>query len=176
MTNNPIIFSSFIHSDLKEKMDRFHSIYKAMDQSTNGNIISFLMDDNGEIIGYNLHGNKLNSLFFGPSHPCVWHFENKDVVSVEHLPDGRVIRRLFRRLHPRKKCDRFLTAILNGTSISEKSINYYTASLYDKNRKWMQIEIIFRIFSAVSLLIYKNKLIFTQLLTDRITGHQNQIT
>ena len=57
MTNNPIIFSSFIHSDLKEKMDRFHSIYKAMDQSTNGNIISFLMDDNGEIIGYNLHGN-----------------------------------------------------------------------------------------------------------------------
>ena len=50
MTNNPIIFSSFIHSDLKEKMDRFHSIYKAMDQSTNGNIISFLMDDNGEII------------------------------------------------------------------------------------------------------------------------------
>lgn len=66
MTNNPIIFSSFIHSDLKEKMDRFHSIYKAMDQSTNGNIISFLMDDNGEIIGYNLHGNKLNSLFFGP--------------------------------------------------------------------------------------------------------------
>ena len=133
MTNNPIIFSSFIHSDLKEKMDRFHSIYKAMDQSTNGNIISFLMDDNGEIIGYNLHGNKLNSLFFGPSHPCVWHFENKDVVSVEHLPDGRVIRRLFRRLHPRKKCDRFLTA-----SISEKSINYYTASLYDSVSQFVE--------------------------------------
>ena len=138
MTNNPIIFSSFIHSDLKEKMDRFHSIYKAMDQSTNGNIISFLMDDNGEIIGYNLHGNKLNSLFFGPSHPCVWHFENKDVVSVDHLPDGRVIRRLFRRLHPRKKCDRFLTAILNGTSISEKSINYYTASLYDSVSQFVE--------------------------------------
>ena len=110
MTNNPIIFSSFIHSDLKEKMDRFHSIYKAMDQSTNGNI----------------------------SHPCVWHFENKDVVSVEHLPDGRVIRRLFRRLHPRKKCDRFLTAILNGTSISEKSINYYTASLYDSVSQFVE--------------------------------------
>ena len=115
MTNNPIIFSSFIHSDLKEKMDRFHSIYKAMDQSTNGNIISFLMDDNGEIIGYNLHGNKLNSLFY-----------------------GRVIRRLFRRLHPRKKCDRFLTAILNGTSISEKSINYYTASLYDSVSQFVE--------------------------------------
>ena len=49
-----------------------------------------------------------------------------------------MIRRLFRRLHPRKKCDRFLTAILNGTSISEKSINYYTASLYDSVSQFVE--------------------------------------
>lgn len=130
MTNKYILFNSEIQSTVQNTIDRFNHIYTAMDKPVKGCVISFMLDDNDQIINYDLHGSKLKSIFFGPSYPCIWYTDGKNIYSEESLPNGNIIRRLFRQLYTNRNSDKMLTAILNGNDMSPKDINYYTCSLH----------------------------------------------
>lgn len=140
MTNGTknILFSSVIRTNVQDTVSHFNRIYSAMDRPADGQIISFLLDAAGEVISYQLHDNRLNSVFFGPSHTCVWYSDGADLFTEEYLPNGNVIRRLFRKLHAHRNPTQFLNGILNGREVTAKSLNYYTGSLQDSIHPFMQ--------------------------------------
>lgn len=141
MTSKNILFSSNFTQNIMQKAEQFNSIFTAMDKPTEGCIISFLLDEFNRIVGYELHDSKLNGIFFGPSNPCVWYTDGKDVYAEEQLPLSSVIKRMFRRLHANRNSDKLLTAILNGMDITQKNINYYTASLFNNISPFFQQEV-----------------------------------
>lgn len=125
-----ILFSSNQQTCLPDTLNKFNRLYSVMDSPLKGNIVSFILDDQEHIIGYDMLSNNLNGIFYGPSHPCTWYSNGKDLYSEEHLKNGNVVRRLFRQLHANRKSDKLLEGVLNGVDISTKTMNYYTSSLY----------------------------------------------
>ena len=129
MKNRKVIFNSFpTKENINEIISSFNHVYSSVNKETDGKIICFTLDDNNRIVDFEVTGNNMQSIFYGPNNPCIWFSNGKDIFSEEHIKDIGYVRKIYRKTGKKKSVDSFLMSILSGIDVTDK-LNYCTDAI-----------------------------------------------